>query len=237
MIGYDITPSTSREMASPQASSSAVLNPEIMTTNKKPISMIEKQQMAAQLETKNSSSNTTKSTMMTNSNSLISLNNKSTSNSASSNSSQNKNNYSSDLTDDLFKKNLENLSLNNNNNNQNKSANLDLFQSNFINNNSQQNGAAKNFSQFNVMNGSSNQQQLGFFGNLALPAPVNNSSALSLNQIPLIKPIPASQSTLHSNSKPPTNPKESMDLFSHQSSLSINQKGKTAADDLADIFG
>ena len=84
--------------------------------------------------------------------------------------------------------------------------------------------------QFNAFNRPANpqqsisnfqNQQMGFFGNLALPAPVNNANKTS---IPTIAPPP------------------SMNLMKPTQTLSQNgnnnaQGKKTALDDLADIFG
>ena len=190
---------------------------------KKQLTLSEKQEMASRLEkefdtSKNMPSSTSMSGIKSNAKPSIDL-----------------------LTDSLMDRNLADMNINKpatqfaNNSNNNTS------QMSFANTNSIR---PSGFNQFNnqnnfrpAMNTNMNNSQMGFFGNLALPAP---PSATQPSSQPMNLMSPTSTPALI---PPPPNRQNQNQQFGNQSLInmsanqSANKKPTTALDDLQDIFG
>jgi len=175
------------------------------STTKKELSLNDKIELASKLESSASSESNQKH--LTNSFSMSSIN--------STKHSVNKKN----ITDNLLESNLAELSVQNKpaNNNINKTFNQNMFPNQMSNYQTNQ------------------SQQMGFFGNLALPAPPSAQQQHQqpiqhkINTPPLIAPPP----TLNNlNLMKPVGPNQA-----NQNKTNSIQANKTAFDDLADIFG
>jgi hypothetical protein len=172
------------------------------TGGKKELSLNDKIELASKLESSAPTESNQK--QLTNSFSMGSIN--------STKPSVNKKN----IADNLLESNLAELAVQNKPANNNKPFNQNLF--------TNQMG--------NYQTPLNQPQQMGFFGNLALPAPPSSQQQQMQNKInapPLIAPPP----TLNSmNLMKPLGPNQA-----NQSKTNSIQSNKTAFDDLADIFG
>lgn len=194
---------------------------------KKQLTLSEKQEMASRLEkefdtNKNMSSSTSMSGI------------KSSANSSSSKPSIDL------LTDSLMDRNLADMNINkpatqfanSNNTSQMSFANTNSIRPSGFN---QFNNNQNNFRP--AMNTNMNNSQMGFFGNLALPAP---PSATQPSSQPMNLMSPTSTPALI---PPPPNRQNQNQQFGNQSLInmstnqSANKKPTTALDDLQDIFG
>jgi hypothetical protein len=208
---------------------------------KKELTLSEKHELATKLENEFTlDAHNVKNTSFTSS---MSLNNMKPTNTSNTNTKN--------LADSLMNKNLADLDFNTFNTSSNKATPMipNSQSTNFLAQNTSQNRfqAPNNFNQnsnnmFGNMNNQSfqqqrppfqqpsmNNQQMGFFGNLALPAPGDSNSSIKSSGFPSIAP-PPNLNTL----KPATN----LNSFVNKTSSppQANAK-KSALDDLADIFG
>jgi hypothetical protein len=241
MIGYGVNNNNNGPNPPAGYNSDLIVSGDNSNTNrqnqpKKELTLSEKHELATKLENEFSlDAYDVKNTSFTSS---MSLNNIKP-------ASINNNKNTKNLTDNLMDRNLADLNFNTSNNK--ASSILPNSQStNFSIQNTTQNRfqAPNNFSQNNMFGNMNNQsfqqqrpsfqqqnmtnQQMGFFGNLALPAP-GDSNVIKNNNFPTIAPPPS-----YNNLKPATN----LNTFGNKTSPpSQNNTKKSALDDLADIFG
>ncbi len=259
MIGYGV--STTTNSPPPSFNQNDLLSPTNSNSIKKELTLAEKQAMASKLEkefneplTSTSNQNGYNKDLMSNSMSLNNLKandnkdfsyltdlNFSSSNNSNKPNNQQQMNNSFSMSNNLNQSNMM-MGFNNTNNGFNNNNNIRPA---FNNNNNNQQQLNKQFS-FNN-NNSNNNSQLGFFGNLALPAPptANANKNIPMNQminknvinmnnnssgIPNLAPPPSINTTLK-----PTPALIPNTLNSNNNNNT--SKPKTALDDLADIFG
>jgi hypothetical protein len=236
--GYGLANNNTGNNPPPGYQNNSILN----TTNnnpnqlKKQMTLNEKQEMASRLEKEEHKSGLQSSMSLRNINS-------------------NKQN-TTDLTDSLFDRNLADLNINNK---MTPNNNLSLLSqqmapvpfhhqqqqsSSFMNKptgqfaspvNNNNNGLNSSLNQNRGAGQLSNQQQLGFFGNLALPAPPSS-------QGPSLNAMKSSNKTTTTTNSPsasliPPPPKSALSSQIASNNSQTNAGKKTALDDLADIFG
>ena len=247
MIGYGVNNNSDGSIPPTAFNSGNILTTDNSNTRKpnqpkKELTLAEKHELASKLENEFSlEANETKNTSFSNSMSLNNIRPLNT----------NKNN---NLADSLMDKNLADLNFNTSNSNKTSPIMPNSMSTNFTMQNSSQNrfpAANNNFinqnsnnlfgnmgnqsfqpqrpsvQSQNSMNMNMNNQQMGFFGNLALPAPTQDTSNSIKSNFPTIAPPPSISSL-----KPASN----LNAFSNKTSPPKSNK-KTALDDLADIFG
>jgi SCY1-like protein 2 len=229
MAGYGINNNMNGGLSTNQAP--ANFNPDIILNSghsstinhtKKELTLTQKHEMATRLENDfNLDANNTNSSI-SNSMSLNNLNNKS-------------------LTESLMDRNLADLSLSNNNNNNNMHKPQLSIMPNSVSSNftSQQNrfqtpnfGSSMNNHSFQPQN--VGNQQMGFFGNLALAAP----SDFGKSAFPTIAPPPTynnMKQALNLNSFGNKMSSQNMNMNNNNNNNNNSNK-KSALDDLADIF-
>ena len=206
MIGYGVTNNTANSQTSNFSTSLIPATAAVGAAPKKELTLLEKQQMASKLESEDHHVNTRKD--MSNSMSLQSL--------ATTKSNANT------MADNLLNKNLSDL-----NNSHSMQRKIPNSNSNFNMNNSNNNFFdsflnEKPPNQQLQQQQQQNKNQMGFFGNLALPAPTPN-----------LNPPPA-RSTLNQMGAPP---RLLMPTTSNMQTNNYNNNKKSAMDDLADLFG
>ena len=201
MIGYGVTNTNASSQASNFSTSLIPAPAAVGAAPKKELTLLEKQQMASKLDSEEHHVNSRKD--MSNSMSLQSLSMATTKSNANS------------MADNLLNKNLSDL--NNSHSMQRKMPNSN---SNFSMNNSNNNFFDSFLNERPPQQQQLNQRnQTGFFGNLALPAPIPN-----------LNPPPA-RPTLNQMGAPPRL------LMPATSNMPTNHNKKSAMDDLADLFG
>lgn len=166
------------------------------------------------------------------------------SSSSSLNSIKHKNNF----TDNLMDKNLKDLNFFANQKPNQISSNFDLLSQSMSSTSLMNNQISRQVNSNTSFNSSiglvrpnvqSNQNQ-GFFGNLALPAPnsnispINQSMNTSFNMRPNLTNL---NNSINSIPLIPGPPKLGSTLIPKPSNQSVNNGQKSALDDLADIFG
>ncbi|RNA06295.1 SCY1 2 [Brachionus plicatilis] len=153
------------------------------------------------------------------------------------------------ITDNLMDKNLKDLSFSGNQKPTPLNSNYDLLTHSMTNTSLGNNQASRQSnlnssfnsfsSPFSQMRPQSNQN-LGFFGNLALPAPSSNSPQMNSvpnNSFNMHPNLATMNNSINSIPLIPGPPKFGSSMITKPNNQTVNNSQKSALDDLADIFG